>query len=162
MVRILRHRQTKGPDSARPHLNRRATPRLHLRTPVRGILSAMGILQQASWASGASRSMKIASAHKSLISRLQPRHFHGKQRCPQTTTSGRPTICFRRLISPSAIRRVQSTGRFAIAILFSMFRESSAASGPRSAPECPTWLLRPRSSPKACWARKPRGRRSAA
>jgi hypothetical protein len=29
MVRILRHRQTKGPVSARPHLNRRATPRLH-------------------------------------------------------------------------------------------------------------------------------------
>src|ERR1022692_305222 len=29
MVRIMRHRQTKGPDSARPHLNRRATPRLH-------------------------------------------------------------------------------------------------------------------------------------
>src|ERR1700675_4413049 len=29
MVRILRHRQTKGPDSARPHLNRCATPRLH-------------------------------------------------------------------------------------------------------------------------------------
>ena len=29
MVRLLRHRQTKGPDSARPHLNRRATPRLH-------------------------------------------------------------------------------------------------------------------------------------
>jgi len=25
----LRHRQTKGPDSARPHLHRRATPRLH-------------------------------------------------------------------------------------------------------------------------------------
>src|ERR1700730_18371124 len=30
MARLLRHRQTKGPDSARPHLNRRATPRLHL------------------------------------------------------------------------------------------------------------------------------------
>src|ERR1700688_3356281 len=29
MVRLMRHRQTKGPDSARPHLNRRATPRLH-------------------------------------------------------------------------------------------------------------------------------------
>jgi Na+/H+ antiporter NhaD/arsenite permease-like protein len=29
MVRLLRHRQTKGPDSARQHLNRRATPRLH-------------------------------------------------------------------------------------------------------------------------------------
>src|ERR1700738_4960376 len=29
MARLLRHRQTKGPDSARPHLNRRATPRLH-------------------------------------------------------------------------------------------------------------------------------------
>src|ERR1019366_4108129 len=29
MVRLLRHRQTKGPVSARPHLNRRATPRLH-------------------------------------------------------------------------------------------------------------------------------------
>ena len=26
----MRHRQTKGPDSARPYLNRRATPRLHL------------------------------------------------------------------------------------------------------------------------------------
>jgi hypothetical protein len=34
MVRILRHRQTKGPVSARPHLNCRATPRLHLKTPV--------------------------------------------------------------------------------------------------------------------------------
>jgi hypothetical protein len=33
--------------------------------------------QQASWASRASRSMKIASAHKSLISPVQPRHFHG-------------------------------------------------------------------------------------
>jgi len=29
MVRLLRHRQTKEPDSARLHLNRRATPRLH-------------------------------------------------------------------------------------------------------------------------------------
>jgi hypothetical protein len=28
-VMLLRHRQTKGPDSARLHLNRRATPRLH-------------------------------------------------------------------------------------------------------------------------------------
>jgi len=27
---LLRHRQTKGPGSARLHLNRRATPRLHL------------------------------------------------------------------------------------------------------------------------------------
>ena len=27
---LLRHWQTKGPDSARLHLNRRATPRLHL------------------------------------------------------------------------------------------------------------------------------------
>jgi len=33
MVRLLRHRQTKGPVSARPHLNRRATPRLHLIDP---------------------------------------------------------------------------------------------------------------------------------
>jgi hypothetical protein len=31
MVGLMRHRQTKGPDSARPYLNRRATPRLHLR-----------------------------------------------------------------------------------------------------------------------------------
>jgi hypothetical protein len=31
MVRLLRHRQTKGPGSARPHLHRRATPRLHLK-----------------------------------------------------------------------------------------------------------------------------------
>jgi hypothetical protein len=53
-------------------------------------------------------------------------------------------------------------GRFAIAILFSMFRKSSAALGTRSAPACPTCILRPRSSPKACWARKRRGRRSAA
>src|ERR1035441_8719705 len=30
MVQLLRHRQTKGPGSARLHLNRRATPRLHL------------------------------------------------------------------------------------------------------------------------------------
>jgi hypothetical protein len=29
MVKLLRHRHTKGPDSARQHLNRRATPRLH-------------------------------------------------------------------------------------------------------------------------------------
>jgi hypothetical protein len=29
MVMLMRHRQTKGPVSARPHLNRRATPRLH-------------------------------------------------------------------------------------------------------------------------------------
>ena len=29
MVRLMRHRRTKGPVSARPHLNRRATPRLH-------------------------------------------------------------------------------------------------------------------------------------
>ena len=29
MVRLLRHRQTKGPATARPHLNHRATPRLH-------------------------------------------------------------------------------------------------------------------------------------
>ncbi len=30
---LLRHRQTKEPDSARPHLNRRAPPRLHLIDP---------------------------------------------------------------------------------------------------------------------------------
>src|SRR5712692_10731271 len=36
LVRLLRHRQTKGPVSARPHLNRRATPRLHLRTRIPG------------------------------------------------------------------------------------------------------------------------------
>ena len=29
MVMLMRHRQTKGPVSARLHLNRRATPRLH-------------------------------------------------------------------------------------------------------------------------------------
>src|SRR5215472_18632290 len=29
MVRLMRHRQTKGPVSARSHLNRRAAPRLH-------------------------------------------------------------------------------------------------------------------------------------
>ena len=42
-VRLLRHRQTKGPDSVRPPLTRRATPRLHLKTPVLGMLSAVGI-----------------------------------------------------------------------------------------------------------------------
>src|ERR1039458_659959 len=36
MVRLLRHRQTKGPVSARPYLNRRATPRLHLKCPAQG------------------------------------------------------------------------------------------------------------------------------
>ena len=30
MVGLMRHRQTKGPVSARLYLNRRATPRLHL------------------------------------------------------------------------------------------------------------------------------------
>jgi len=44
MVRLLRHRQTKGPDSARSYLNRRATPRLHRFD--RWSLSAMGMLQQ--------------------------------------------------------------------------------------------------------------------
>jgi Phage integrase family len=39
MVRLLRHRQTKGPDSARPHLNRRATPRLH---PTRAFAQTSG------------------------------------------------------------------------------------------------------------------------
>jgi hypothetical protein len=43
MVELLRHRQTKGPVSARPHLNRRATPRLHLKIPVPVILSAMAM-----------------------------------------------------------------------------------------------------------------------
>ena len=46
MVMLLRHRQTKGPDSARPHLNRRATPRLHLKCPAQGQMSVMGMLQQ--------------------------------------------------------------------------------------------------------------------
>jgi len=36
MVGLMRHRRTKGPVSARLYLNRRATPRLHLRTPVLG------------------------------------------------------------------------------------------------------------------------------
>ena len=45
-ARLLRHRQTKGPDSARPHLNRRATPRLHLKCPAQGQMSVMGMLQQ--------------------------------------------------------------------------------------------------------------------
>ncbi len=52
MVRLLRHRQTKGPDSARPHLNRRATPRLHpacaVCSPFRRSMSAMGMLRQQS------------------------------------------------------------------------------------------------------------------
>ncbi len=43
MVRLLRHRQTKGPDSARPYLNRRATPRLHLTD---GVPSLNAILRQ--------------------------------------------------------------------------------------------------------------------
>ena len=34
MVRLMRHRQTKEPDSARTHLNRRATPRLHPTTRI--------------------------------------------------------------------------------------------------------------------------------
>src|ERR1019366_2223363 len=34
--KLLRHRQTKGPVSARLYLNCRATPRLHLKTP-RGV-----------------------------------------------------------------------------------------------------------------------------
>ena len=29
MVRLVRHRQTKGPETDRPHLNHRATPRLY-------------------------------------------------------------------------------------------------------------------------------------
>jgi hypothetical protein len=33
MGKLLRHRQTKGPVSARLYLNCRATPRLHLTTP---------------------------------------------------------------------------------------------------------------------------------
>lgn len=41
------------------------------------VVSTVAILRQASWASGASHSMKIASVHKSLISRIQTRHFHG-------------------------------------------------------------------------------------
>ena len=49
LVRILRHRQTKGPDSARPHLNRRATPRLHLIDPGQpreGVSSVIEIYRQ--------------------------------------------------------------------------------------------------------------------
>src|ERR1035437_1804835 len=42
MVRLLRHRQTKGPGSARLHLNRRATPRLHLKTPLDGVNERYG------------------------------------------------------------------------------------------------------------------------
>ncbi len=41
-VGLLRHRQTKGPVSARPHLNRRATPRLHLTNPLFGEGKAQG------------------------------------------------------------------------------------------------------------------------
>jgi hypothetical protein len=44
MVRLLRHRQTKGPVSARPHLNRRATPRLHLIMALRWALEFYGLL----------------------------------------------------------------------------------------------------------------------
>jgi len=29
MAQLMRHRQTKGPETARPHLNYRATPRLY-------------------------------------------------------------------------------------------------------------------------------------
>ena len=31
MVRLVRHRRTKGPDTDRPSLNHRATPRLYVR-----------------------------------------------------------------------------------------------------------------------------------
>ena len=44
MVMLLRHRQTKGPDSARLHLNRRATPRLHLKTPARRKMSDKALI----------------------------------------------------------------------------------------------------------------------
>jgi hypothetical protein len=46
MVGLLRHRQTKGPDSARPYLNRRATPRLHLKCPAQGQMSVVGMFRQ--------------------------------------------------------------------------------------------------------------------
>src|SRR5580658_3945154 len=49
MVGLMRHRQTKGPDSARPYLNRRATPRLHLRT---GSMSLTAIYRQSSRRTG--------------------------------------------------------------------------------------------------------------
>jgi len=47
MVRLLRHRQTKEPGTARPYLNYRATPRLHhyrVPTPMSGICNNTGIV----------------------------------------------------------------------------------------------------------------------
>jgi hypothetical protein len=49
-----------------------------------------------------------------------------------------------------------------LAILFSMFRKVVCSPWHALCPGVPTRLSRPRSSPKACWARKPGGRRSAA
>ena len=47
MVRLLRHRQTKGPETDRPHLNHRATPRLHkleIHLDAYGVYQACGFL----------------------------------------------------------------------------------------------------------------------
>ena len=50
MVGLLRHRQPKGSDSARLHLNRRATPRLHqacaVCSPFPESMSVIGIFHQ--------------------------------------------------------------------------------------------------------------------
>ena len=58
---LLRHRQTKEPDSARPHLNRRATPRLHLKIPV----NAIAIFHQLTYVSPC-RHQVARSTEKSL------------------------------------------------------------------------------------------------
>src|SRR5260370_288404 len=64
MVTLMRHRQTKGPVSARPHLNRRATPRLHqacaVCSPGMGILSVIGILRKQR------QCKRFTSAHRSV------------------------------------------------------------------------------------------------
>jgi len=63
------HQRLRGLPIARSKRSRRAIREMAL------LKRLQPVSQQASWASGASRSMKIASAHKSLISRVRDPPF---------------------------------------------------------------------------------------
>ena len=78
MVRLLRHRQTKGPATARPHLTHRATSRLHKlsrypRPSLALTVVHLSIVWLVLWSeeSGRTRSPKRSSTQNQYVEALQ-------------------------------------------------------------------------------------------
>jgi hypothetical protein len=87
----MRHRQTKGPVSARPHLHRRATPRLHLKSPQGRQMSVMAMLKQSPWPS--SDSIYCRPMDRTFIDRPASESEHHQARdVAHAVLAGRTTV----------------------------------------------------------------------